>query len=560
MKRSTALITFGWLCLLSSLASPPAHAATCRNRIPELGGRTAIRRGDKLDTVAKLKEALEKEKYKKAFEEILRQADMEGAFENLKTTVDKLQPEDLMSYKKGVELEWMAYRQASNPEVIRLLHDACWINDESFRAWTFDFNGSKLIIPEDCLNLAELKTPICEVWASANCETSEVSSRVRLESSAGYHPANLNLTLWKVEEDNQLKEVSRTTLQAPPFTWPAQKVDPGHYRFEAKVTGKKGRIEVESPSCFADVQVCPKPVCPSCSLNAQSSWSEGVLTIDASGSEGQLSASYQDGTETTTLQGEGPVWRVEVPKGDYKVTVTAARSAPNCKPVTCSTTVTVQPPVEKTIEIPVKEPCCTTPWFLRSFGLYAETQGDQERGSFRNADRVVGDFKLGFNQGIGSGFELEYLKAGRTAAGRPELTGIGWAFGLSRTPIDLTWTLDSPNFWIMDDDRVPMLLFTGGPRFHRSFGLGSSFYVGPVVAFARLDSATLADGSAKPGTVELDFDDEFGYGIELGFDTFFKDCWGWTVGGQYLKLSTEAQGIDVDIDPLLVKTGLVYRF
>lgn len=113
----------------------------------------------------------------------------------------------------------------------------------------------------------------------------------------------------------------------------------------------------------------------------------------------------------------------------------------------------------------------------------------------------------------------------------------------------------------MDDDRVPTLLLTGGPRFHHSLGdRGLSLHAGALLAFARFDSATFADGSAKPGTVEFDFSETFGYGLDLGFDAFFKECWGWTAGAQYLKLSTDAKGVDVDIDPVIVKAGFVYRF
>jgi hypothetical protein len=113
----------------------------------------------------------------------------------------------------------------------------------------------------------------------------------------------------------------------------------------------------------------------------------------------------------------------------------------------------------------------------------------------------------------------------------------------------------------MDHDRVDLTTLTTGPRFHWGSG-GWRLFGGPSVGYALFSTGSYADGTMKPGTFEVDFDDSFVYGAELGFDALLgKDnCWGFTGGLEYLVLAAEDRGIELDVNPLIAKMGLVYRF
>lgn len=81
-----------------------------------------------------------------------------------------------------------------------------------------------------------------------------------------------------------------------------------------------------------------------------------------------------------------------------------------------------------------------------------------------------------------------------------------------------------------------------------------------MIGYAHFDDGTYADGTMKPGTFRAAFNDGFVYGANLGFDAFLGKCWGLTGGVEYLKASTKADFLDVDVDPLILRVGFVYHF
>lgn len=573
MKRTGAFWK-GCLCVLFLLcvAATVEGAPRCRNPIPSLGGSTAIRRGDPLDSVSKLKAALATPKYRKAFEEILELAGMAGAFEELKKVVEDLEePQDLQSYSQGTGLAWMAYRRDGK---IRLLPDACWANDEPFRAWTFDFRGRKLLIPEKCLNLAELKAPTCQIQAQADCSTSEVTAQVTVEPLPGYTVKSVGLTSSLLSPEGAGAQAeSQGNRTEPPFEWTFEVKESGTYRLEAKATAADQRAVVESPVCSAEVRVCKRCVPPSCRLKVGSTWraGEGTLQIDAEGSDGDLEVTVRkpDGSEVKATPNDHPSqWIVTVSQedeGSYEVTLKASRPGDSeCMPVTCSAVVPVlgvDYHERRDWELWIEElegdggECCKSPWVLRTFGLYTTARGKETKGTLRQDQ----SFKLDFNQGLGFGMDLEYLRGAQENQGS-RLSGWGWSFGVSRVSIDTVWTLDSATFWMRDDDRVPMLTLTAGPRYHWSDGGRWNLHASPLLGFVRFDSATYADGTPLPGTFRAGFENRFAFGADVGFDAFLGDCWGLTGGAQYLKISTGAGDIDIDVDPMTLRGGVIYRF
>ena len=92
-----------------------------------------------------------------------------------------------------------------------------------------------------------------------------------------------------------------------------------------------------------------------------------------------------------------------------------------------------------------------------------------------------------------------------------------------------------------------------------------NLHAGPVVGWVRFDDATYADGSphsddGHAGVFRAEFDDTFAFGADAGIDFFLRECWGLTGGVQYLKVSAESDQFETDVDPLVVKLGLIYHF
>ena len=151
----------------------------------------------------------------------------------------------------------------------------------------------------------------------------------------------------------------------------------------------------------------------------------------------------------------------------------------------------------------------------------------------RLANGKVGAFKFGFNEGLGFGLEFERLFAHE---GQPwNDAKWGWTFGLFRANVNTLRQVDiTDQYWIRDKDRVPMLTLTTGLNYHWR-GPKWDFFAGPVIGYAQFEDGTYADTSNKPGTFRANFDDNFIYGANVGFDGFLGKCWGITGGLEYLK-------------------------
>lgn len=267
-------------------------------------------------------------------------------------------------------------------------------------------------------------------------------------------------------------------------------------------------------------------------------------------------------------QQQQPIDVLGLEPGDYTVTLVAKAEevkheypdSLKCKDAVCSTTVTL-----KKEEKVLPRPCCVSPWLFRTFGGWVEAQGSEVNDWIMTADGEKGDFKFDFNQGLGFGLEIERLWPWKEPWTDRKLSDarLGWTLGLFRANLDTRWVFDSPQHWIMDDDRVPMLALTTGLNFHWRHQ-SWLFFAGPMVGFVSFEDGSYADGTTKTGTFEANFDDSFAFGARVGFDTFIGECWGITGGLEYLKFSTEAdfsgRSRDVDVDPLILKAGFVYHF
>lgn len=561
-------LLLGMLCLWPSL-SQAAQDSECRNQIEILGGSTAILRGEIIDTTDKLQKAMKKKKYREAFRQILDKAKLGDRYAEVMKLIEGLQQKDLHPYGPGTDFEWMAFRHRSN-KTIGLLRDSCWEGRESIDAWTFKLkvNGQEriFIIPATCLNLALLKDrpPVCELEATAECSYPPSTSKPKVIVTAKAEAWGKS-DIERVVFTETLPDLKSHTDDEEPYEWQLEAATSGSYIFEAEAYDTKG---LKSEKCTARVAVCevPKDPCtpPSCSLKVHSEWSK-------ENNSGTLEISFDHpGTDDFDL-----TWKREpngeekkasqklegLPEGEYTVTLVAKSKDRKCKDAVCSTTVTV----EKKNEEVLPRPCCVSPWLFRAFGGWVEAQGSEVNDWIITADGEKGDFKFDFNQGMGFGMEIERLWPWKEPWKDRKLSDArwGWTLGLFRANLDTRWIFDSPQHWIRDDDRVPMLALTTGLNFHwwhQSWG----FFAGPVVGFVSFEDGSYANGTTKPGTFEVNFDDSFAFGARAGFDAFLGECWGITGGAEYLKISTEADFAgrtrDVDVDPLILKAGFVYHF
>ena len=553
-KSSLFLVS---LCLFGAVA---AQAAECRNQIEVLGRSTAIMRGGDVETVADLQKIIVKKKYREAFRQILERAQLGDRFDEVMEKIVGLNQEDLHTYDQGTEFDWMAFRHKSDKRV-DLLRNSCWEGRAPFKAWLFtlDMPGGPpraFVIPATCLNLALLKDkpPTCELTATAKCSEK---------------PASITITATvQAQGKSTIQDVKLTEKPLLPdgqknpnaWEWTFENVPSDSYKFTAVVTDDK---KLRSRECTTTVVVCvktPEPYKPpksceqpaSCQLKASGTWQsdKGTLTISAEGTVAQsadLTITPPGGAPEKLTHFKEPISKSE-PEGEYTIKLVAQSGDALCKPAECTTTVALKPP---------PPPCCDSPWLLRAYGAFAQAEGSEEHGTLQSTYLGTGTYKFHFNQGVGFGFELERLfKNGN----------LGWTFGLFQADLDTLWVSDSYSptsspgeHWIFDHDRTPLRTLTTGLNFHVHHPAWD-FFAGPVIGYATIGDITYADGSAHPGTTRASFDDSFVYGVNVGFDVMRGKCWGFTGGAEYLKIPAKAGILDVDVDPLILRVGVVYHF
>lgn len=541
------------LCGLALLARV-SLGAECKNRIDTLGLGSAILRGEDLTTVEKLKEVMAKEKYQKAFKEILDKDELLDRWPEVLEKINGMTQDNLAPHHPGTQFEWMAYRRKKDRK-ISLLKNSCWTGKEDLQAWTFDLEveGRKrtFIIPVQCLNLTLLKVihtgpPSCTLDANVDCYKSQAT--ITATASADEGAKITSVTLTSSSTNVKIDEPKKTTA---PYSWIVD-VPSGNHQFSATAEDDRG----EKAVCTTKVAVCKKPEkippCkpPSCDLKVTGDWPKGA-------DKGSLSITAGAGTAdgiVVKLNGQElppEEWKAPSKPGNYTVELTVQPSEEDrtkgCKEAKCSTTIHLAPP----------PPCCVSPWFLRASSAYADAQGSEVTGSLTNRDGKRGPFKFDFNQGLGFGLGLERLFISN--GGPWDEANWGWTLDLLRINLDTVWLFDPEGRWIRDEDRVPMTALMTGVNYHIR-RKPWDFFLGPRIGFVRFEDGTYADATVKPGTVKASFDDSFAFGASLGFDRFVGECWGLTGGVEYLKVSTEADFLDVDVDPLVVKAGFVYHF
>ena len=362
---------------------------------------------------------------------------------------------------------------------------SCWAGEEPFRAWFVNLDlgdGLRtLILPRDCFNLALLvkKPPTCTITAEVACSGGDKLSLATVTvaplDSTGRVVGKVDLTGTK--PDGKPLGIEPSSKTESPYQWKEIPLEAeGTYKFDATVTADNGL----SSTCTTSQAVCKKPEpyecpAPSCDLTVEADWQPesppGSLKISFTpDDEKKTSVCITKPGESTCQDFTCNSGRCTVTAdkvGIYSVRLTKTLSGPGtCKErtATCTSTVDLREPPPPIVKI-VPQLCCISPWFLRAWGGYVESQGSQASGLFRLHPDEVGTFQFGFNQGLAFGVEAERRLSGIGKQG--ELgPGWGWAFGLLYADLDNVWVFDSSRSWLMDNDRVPLLVATTGPSYH----------------------------------------------------------------------------------------------
>ena len=119
---------------------------------------------------------------------------------------------------------------------------------------------------------------------------------------------------------------------------------------------------------------------------------------------------------------------------------------------------------------------------------------------------------------------------------------------------------DTVDEWLMDSSDVDWLALTAGVNFHLTKPESKfDLFIGPFIGYVNFDdpSYTLGDQTTKPK-----LDNEFTWGIHLGFDVPARKGWGFYGGVRYFDLGVEVQSddIELDVNPIVVGAGISYRF
>lgn len=103
-------------------------------------------------------------------------------------------------------------------------------------------------------------------------------------------------------------------------------------------------------------------------------------------------------------------------------------------------------------------------------------------------------------------------------------------------------------------DQTPLLF---SANYHFPTAGKADWYVGPTLGYTFWGDLDVdAPGSPDPST-----DGEFTYGVNAGVDVPLEGNWAFTGGLRYLFSKAGADGVgDVDVNPLVLRAGVAYRF
>lgn len=186
-------------------------------------------------------------------------------------------------------------------------------------------------------------------------------------------------------------------------------------------------------------------------------------------------------------------------------------------------------------------------WTARVSAAWVSPTGDDLAGSLTG----TGPFRFAVDDGPGLAAELEYRLTPR------------FGLELSALTADLDAELSIPGGAtpISDVESSTFELYGLGLGYHPTHGRRTDFHVGLFAAIAYFDDVVFLTELDRP--TKLVFDDDVGFGLELGVDhAFGSGRWRASAGLRYFQMILEGEqaGQDADLDPLILTVGVGYRF
>lgn len=135
-------------------------------------------------------------------------------------------------------------------------------------------------------------------------------------------------------------------------------------------------------------------------------------------------------------------------------------------------------------------------------------------------------------------------------------------------PLTLMWLsqdsmviVDTAEAWGMDSEEIDWFSITAGANYHflkpeSKFDL----WGGPFLGLVSFDDARY---TIFGETEKVKFDDDFVWGLQLGFDIPARKGVAFYGGLRWFSLELEVEGfeeLDFNLDPLVLNAGISYRF
>lgn len=542
--RPQALIAL--LPLIGSLTVAPAMAAEGTKKIRRLGNPATTISTKDTKTDADLKARVEQ--YRDALTVILAQSSFDGDPEDLFDAV-KNGNFERTSVPVGSTFAWMARRDKGQPS---LAHNVEWAGSAPFEAWRLRVESQSatytFVIPGTCLNLAlESRTPrpplSCTLEASAASSTETTLGAVTISGSA--RPSG-DLTITGIGGPSRALDAGQAR-SAGAGRWTFQPDAPGAYRFDAQVRDAYGREAMCSATArVAPLAIPPKPE-PECRLTGSYDEATGLITIDSSGTKGDIKVTGVMGPDGATISPDGGNGRWTFPVdrrtkrrgGTYKITAEAS----------------IEDRVDRCRDVQVvvpERPGVDGRWVLRAFGFTGNGDDRQNFDTFGPAGGLEQN-SLAVDAPSGVGLALEYLFNDRVGIEGAALFGNA----------DTDYALDLADAWLRGSDDVSFTAFTLGVNFHLTPDRRVDVYIGPFVGLASYDDASFNFGV---NSRRFDFDDETGIGAQIGLDVPFTSDgrWGFNTALRYLESSAEDDRfnpeVELEPDPLLFSAGISFQF
>ncbi|MBZ0110944.1 MAG: porin family protein [Thermoanaerobaculia bacterium] len=530
----TVFLTLG-LVAAAAQAQGNCDGFSKKQRLTKLGGTNSF--STSVSTIAELQAAFEANR-----DDIMFLLETQGLIDAAPAVFDAVRRGDVTerNLNRGESFKWMAYRYKGKP---RVTDNRCIDTDDGYG--TFELVVTLGDQPEkgECL-----------INATADCEfRSETASVDASGSSPG-----VSVTM---------SGDGNTTTVIPSGagpTWQGSMPSPYNNTYTFTASAKEGpkspvrqltfvipkvclnfalisdeEVMMPAPGCSESVTLSCPVTAPSCSITVdnENPWTGEDTDVRVSGTwpGNEIAVEVLDANGNTVAE---PLLSPPFPNtvsfskpGEYTLSGTATNEIGET--ATCTAGVSVD-----------------GRWTLRPLIHYADPGSDtasvvraatppfvQER-SFFNAD-----------SGYGAEIALEYHINDR----------VGIEGRLSYSIFDSLMEFDIDTAWDMQNDDFGVMSLTVGPDFHLTPSSRVDFFVTPVVGYASVNGTSY---NLLGRNFDLDFDNQFVWGVALGLDVPLGQAtpWNLSFSARYQDLDAESDDYSVALDPFFLGAGFAYDF